>query len=265
MRLGSRLSDSAAWGPCREAGEVTEIYSWPRLAIYEQVHYSRGEHVREVEDLLAGCAGAGERVLDLGCGGGLHALEFARRGYRVTGVDVEPSAIALARKRNSEEGRNARFEALDLERGDLSALGVFDLVYAIGNVLSHVAKDRLGKVLDGIRGVLDRRGVFIFDLLSLDPRLPSEAREPGTDILWKRIVDPETGGIDLTGYFPGARAPFRFAVWGYEEREARRLLKSSGFVGVEVSRNLRFDEPADTAVPAACLRFRARGGFPATC
>lgn len=244
---------------------MAEIYSWPGLAIYEAVHYSRGEHVREVEDILAGCTGAGERVLDLGCGGGLHALEFARRGYRVTGVDVEPSAIALARKRNSEAGRDARFEVLDIERDDLSPLGIFDLIYAIGNVLSHVAKDRLGRVLEEILNVLDRRGVFVFDLLSLDPRLPAEAREPGTDILWKRIVEPETGRIDLTGYFPGARAPFRFAVWGYEEREVRRLLKSSGFVGVEVSRNFRFDAPADTAVPAACLRFRARGGFPATC
>ncbi len=40
---------------------------------------------------------AGQRLLDVTCGPGLYAVELARRGCRVTGVDFSPAAIAYAR------------------------------------------------------------------------------------------------------------------------------------------------------------------------
>jgi SAM-dependent methyltransferase len=40
---------------------------------------------------------AGSRVLDAGCGPGRHALELARRGIGVVGVDTSPDFLALAR------------------------------------------------------------------------------------------------------------------------------------------------------------------------
>ncbi|GIU87648.1 MAG: hypothetical protein KatS3mg009_2163 [Acidimicrobiia bacterium] len=40
----------------------------------------------------------GARVLDAGCGPGRHALELARRGFHVVGVDHSPDFVALARE-----------------------------------------------------------------------------------------------------------------------------------------------------------------------
>ena len=40
---------------------------------------------------------AGSRVLDVGCGGGLLAEGMARRGARVTGIDLAPGALEVAR------------------------------------------------------------------------------------------------------------------------------------------------------------------------
>jgi len=37
------------------------------------------------------------RLLDVGCGVGRHALELARRGYRVTGVDISAGMLDQAR------------------------------------------------------------------------------------------------------------------------------------------------------------------------
>jgi SAM-dependent methyltransferase len=37
--------------------------------------------------------------LDLGCGGGLWSIELARRGWQVTGVDIVPKALRIARER----------------------------------------------------------------------------------------------------------------------------------------------------------------------
>ena len=46
-----------------------------------------------------------ERILDLACGYGRHALEFAKRGYEVVGVDITEVYIADAKKSTQELGR----------------------------------------------------------------------------------------------------------------------------------------------------------------
>jgi SAM-dependent methyltransferase len=53
------------------------------------------------------------RLLDAGCGSGENALLAASRGADVTGVDIAPAAIALARAKASERGLTARFEVAD--------------------------------------------------------------------------------------------------------------------------------------------------------
>jgi SAM-dependent methyltransferase len=42
------------------------------------------------------------RLLDVGCGGGAHAVTFAERGWTVTGVDISPAQLELARARGLE-------------------------------------------------------------------------------------------------------------------------------------------------------------------
>lgn len=88
-----------------------------------------------VNPVLADIAGelpAG-RALDLGCGEGGDALWLAARGWRVTGIDVAPTAIARAREAAREAGaESARFvaaDALAALTGELAA-AEFDLVTA---------------------------------------------------------------------------------------------------------------------------------------
>jgi SAM-dependent methyltransferase len=63
-------------------------------------------HADRVEPPLAAAldarAGAGKRLLDLGTGAGLVAIEAARRGFRVTATDIAPSALGRARERAGE-------------------------------------------------------------------------------------------------------------------------------------------------------------------
>ena len=69
-------------------------------------------------------------VLDAGCGTGRVALELARRGVDVVGVDVDPSMLATARQR----GGALRFEEADLADSSFSLGRTFDLVVMAGNV-----------------------------------------------------------------------------------------------------------------------------------
>lgn len=58
------------------------------------------------------------RVLDLGCGSGIWAVELAQRGWQVTGVDFVPRALRRARERAEEAGVEVQ-----LLEGDVTTLG----------------------------------------------------------------------------------------------------------------------------------------------
>ncbi|MFM8483338.1 MAG: methyltransferase domain-containing protein, partial [Actinomycetota bacterium] len=83
---------------------------------YLRYSFTRGTR-QEVEFLVAELGlGPGDRVLDVGCGPGRHALELARRGIDVHGIDISEVFIDLA-SRSAEElpagsGR-CTFERLD--------------------------------------------------------------------------------------------------------------------------------------------------------
>jgi SAM-dependent methyltransferase len=47
------------------------------------------------------------KALDLGCGTGMHAIELARRGWQVTGIDLVPKALREARKRAQRRVRTS--------------------------------------------------------------------------------------------------------------------------------------------------------------
>lgn len=70
----------------------------------------------------------GQTVLDLGCGLGTDAARFASAGADVTGVDVAPRAVTLARKNFRWRGLNGRFEPMDGEELALPD-DTFDFVF----------------------------------------------------------------------------------------------------------------------------------------
>src|SRR5262245_61866495 len=47
---------------------------------------------------------SGRRILELGSGSGRYAVELARRGAHVTGVDFSPSMVRLATQLSAREG-----------------------------------------------------------------------------------------------------------------------------------------------------------------
>ena len=86
-----------------------------------------GSDVHGEADLV--CEFEPRLVLDAGCGTGRVAIELARRGVDVVGVDVDPSMLTAARRRAPElEWVEADLATLDLGRR-------FDVVVMAGNVV----------------------------------------------------------------------------------------------------------------------------------
>ena len=64
------------------------------------------------------------QALDLGCGSGIWAVELAKRGWQVTGIDLIPKAVRRARERAREAGVEVRFVEADvtaLRAGDVGS------------------------------------------------------------------------------------------------------------------------------------------------
>ena len=167
---------------------------------------------------------AGLRALDVGCGGGFLAEEFARLGCQVVGVDPSEVSINTARRHASEAGLDIDYRVGPGEHLPVSD-GEFDLAYCC-DVLEHVSD--LERTISEISRSLKPQGVFLFDTInrtrtskSLAIKVMQEWRP--TRIIdatihdWEMFIKPEdlvdvmrSHGLwmrDVVGLAPRARPP----------------------------------------------------------
>jgi 2-polyprenyl-6-hydroxyphenyl methylase/3-demethylubiquinone-9 3-methyltransferase len=109
---------------------------------------------------------AGLRALDIGCGGGLLAEEFARLGCVVVGVDPSVRSLAAARSHAAGQGLSIEYQCATGEALPFSDRS-FDIVYCC-DVLEHVANLRL--VIAETARVLKAGGIYLFDTINRTPQ-----------------------------------------------------------------------------------------------
>jgi len=93
----------------------------------------------EEADFLAASLGVDPpaRLLDLPAGFGRHALALARRGYRVTGIDIAPEAIAAAQEEARAIGVETHFTVGDMRSAPTG--GPYDGAYCFGNSFGYLS------------------------------------------------------------------------------------------------------------------------------
>jgi 2-polyprenyl-6-hydroxyphenyl methylase / 3-demethylubiquinone-9 3-methyltransferase len=102
-------------------------------------------------------------ILDVGCGGGFLSNLLARQGYKVTGVDLSPESLKVAR--DHDHTRSVKYELADayhLPYPDES----FDAVTAM-DFLEHV--ERPQDVINEFARVLRPQGLFFFHTFNRNP------------------------------------------------------------------------------------------------
>jgi len=189
-------------------------------------------------------------VLDVGCGGGLLSEEFARAGYRVSGVDPAPETIATARAHAAKNGLDIDYRIGAGEH--LPFGGAFDAVVCC-DVLEHV--DDVARVVSEIARVLKPGGLFFYDtinrtwaskiaMIKVMQEWPATAFAAPNSHVWERFIKPaeltallEQAGManqDMRGIGPGAGP---IATWrGFRDR-VRGVITYR-----ELGRRLRFRE-----------------------
>lgn len=116
-------------------------------------------------DLLERMAIQAHDVLDVACGVGDLALGLAGHDFAMTGVDLAPAMIDIARRRAATAGVPVTFEVADMRR--LPHAAAFDLALCFGDSLNYMltAAD-FRKALTSMRRALRPGGWAIFDLLT---------------------------------------------------------------------------------------------------
>jgi 2-polyprenyl-6-hydroxyphenyl methylase / 3-demethylubiquinone-9 3-methyltransferase len=104
----------------------------------------------------------GKETLDVGCGGGLLAEEFARLGCKVTGIDPSERSLAVARAHAQQSGLDINY-LIGLGEHLPFADASFDIVYCC-DVLEHV--NNLEQVISEIARVLKPDGIFFYDTIN---------------------------------------------------------------------------------------------------
>jgi len=108
------------------------------------------------------------RILDLGCGSGRHSLSLAKRGYKnITGIDLSPTLLEVAKQTAQEEGLNIRFEQCDMRH--IPADWHFDLVINLFTSFGYFETDEENaEVIQGMSESLVPGGWLVMDFFNSD-------------------------------------------------------------------------------------------------
>ncbi len=132
----------------------------------------------------------GERVLDLACGQGIFAREFAKTGAQVQGADIAPELIAEAKK----YGTGIRYDIASAESLSFAQDASFDTVVC---VLALQNMEDLPKVCREVVRVLKPGGRFVMVL-----------NHPAFRVLKRSKWGWDEGGVQyrrIDGYLSGAK------------------------------------------------------------
>lgn len=129
-------------------------------------------------DAIAGLcrAGAGERWLEAACGPGVIARRLAAEGAAVTGVDLTPAMIELARR----EADAAGIQGIDFAVGDATALSAADASFdgAVTRFSLHHVPHAVRLVRELARVVVPGGPIVLVDhLADAEPEAASWAQE----------------------------------------------------------------------------------------
>jgi 2-polyprenyl-6-hydroxyphenyl methylase / 3-demethylubiquinone-9 3-methyltransferase len=132
------------------------------LHILRGLNPARFGYIRRVLVKELGIDPRGRKTLDVGCGGGILAEEFAQLGCDVTGIDPSERSIEAARAHARQEGLT-----IDYVPGSGESLpfpdSAFELAYCC-DVLEHV--NDVGRVIAEVARVLEPGGLFFYDTIN---------------------------------------------------------------------------------------------------
>jgi SAM-dependent methyltransferase len=217
-----------------------------------QVGLANGAKVRRVMQLTADLTGrpAGElRILDLGCGEGVYAIEAALRGARVVALDARTERMAEGMAVAGRHGLDTvEFRQEDVRHASRDRHGRFDVVWLLGLLYHLEAPDALA---------LLRRVREMTETLIVDTLVATAARDEAEGYEGERVrehADDDPPDVRRARVLRSIDNAFAFR---FTRASLVRALRDAGFTSV-----LECHAPPEPEKQADRLTLAALGGAP---
>jgi len=133
----------------------------------------------------------GAAILDAGCGTGRYAIELARRGYIVDGLDLSPDLIDVATRAIEYSVGSASFRVGDIARLPTSRYAGILCRGVLNDVIDDADRDA---VLAAFEKALRPNGALILDVREWSASAERKTREP----LFRKRVSTHRGELTFT-------------------------------------------------------------------
>jgi 2-polyprenyl-3-methyl-5-hydroxy-6-metoxy-1,4-benzoquinol methylase len=145
----------------------------------------REEFIEKIYPYVKAYLKPGDRVVDLCCGAGPIAIFLEEQGAQVTGIDLAPYLITLARQEAVERGAKADFVQANVLTYPLGE-GIYDLAVCFGNAITDFPHPSFPQFRDRVFDALKPGGHFILEYIDGLQRVafmsePKEVVEQGWD------------------------------------------------------------------------------------
>lgn len=183
-------------------------------------------------------------VLDFTCGTGAQLFGLTTLGYQVTGVDLSPFLLKIAREKSQQKKLG-----VELIEGDVreTQVGSFDAAITIFNAIGHLTKTDFEKGIRNIHENLVIGGVYVFDIFNLNAMTDDAIKNLAMDVKvitgntkiyhsQNSEIDRENGRLTSYDCFTIEKEcnepkvlKDKFTLQIYTARELRRILIRNGF------------------------------------
>ncbi len=131
---------------------------------------------------------AGAQLLDVPCGNGRHAIELAKKGFNVTGIDINEQYIEQAKQvSNKISAGSLTFVTDDMRQ--IKAISLFDAAYCLGDSFGYFGADACELFVKGIARALKPGGKFLIDSSSVAEVLIPNLKKNAVFCLDGRITE----------------------------------------------------------------------------
>ena len=211
---------------------------WRKVVSPEQTQAEADFLVKTLE-----CA-PGSRILDVPCGNGRHSLELARRGYRMTGLDISEEFIQEARDRSTAAGVQISWVLGNMRH--IEGEATYDGAFCFGNSFGYLEYSHMEAFVNGVSRALKPGSRFVVETgmvaESVLPNFKEREQFQFDDIHFtteNRYLADESCIETYDTYVRDGKVETRQSKhWVYTVGEIRRMLERAGFVVLELHGSL---------------------------